>query len=157
MMESETPPPTSSPNKADDSEVSSRRVLLDQQVTQGIKEAVPEGGSPTVWDSGADNKGPGLSGSQPTVILETGEQIPSKDGGAPRAASGDPEAPDILRDMLRKASVSGEQRTLMGTVVEKILSVKSGLNEAFMSLLKGFEVCDIMFSTMFYLQRCTCV
>ena len=33
----------------------------------------------------------------------------------------------------------------MGTVVEKILSTKSGLNEAFMSLLKGFEVCDIMF------------
>ena len=108
MMESETPPPTSSPNKADDSEVSSRRVLLDQQVTQGTKEAVPEGESPTVRDSGADNnKGPGLSGSQPTVILETGEQIPSKDGCAPRAASGDPETPNILRDMLRKASVSG--------------------------------------------------
>ena len=30
MMESETPPLTSSPNKADDSEVSSRRVPLDQ-------------------------------------------------------------------------------------------------------------------------------
>ena len=75
-----------------------------------------------------------------------GVQIPSKDGVAPRAASGDPEAPDILRDMLRKASVSGEQHTLMGTVVEKILSAKSGLNEAFMSLLKGFEVCDIIFS-----------
>ena len=80
----------------------------------------PEGGSPTVRDSGADNKGPGLSGSQLTVILETGEQIPSKDGGGPRAASGDPEAPDILRDMLRKAFVSREQRTLMGKVVEKI-------------------------------------
>ena len=36
MMESETPPPTSSPNKVDDSEVSSRRVFLDQQATQGI-------------------------------------------------------------------------------------------------------------------------
>ena len=45
----------------------------------------------------------------------------------------------------------------MGTVVEKILSAKSRLNEAFMSLLKGFEVCDIVFSAMFYLQRCTCV
>ena len=33
----------------------------------------------------------------------------------------------------------------MGTMIEKILSMKSGLNEAFMSLLKGFEVCDIMF------------
>ena len=38
MMESETPPPTSSPNKADDSEVSSRRVILDQQAVQGTKE-----------------------------------------------------------------------------------------------------------------------
>ena len=91
------------------------------------------------------------------MIPEMGEQIPSKDDCAPRAASGDPAAPDILRDMLRNASVSGEQRTLMGTVVEKILSAKSGLNEAFMSLLKGFEVCDIIFSAMFYLQRCACV
>ena len=91
------------------------------------------------------------------MILEAGERVPSKDGHAPRAASGDQEAPDILRDMLQKASVSGEQRTLMGRVVEKILSAKSGLNEAFMSLLKGFEVCGIMFSAMFYLQRCTCV
>ena len=91
------------------------------------------------------------------MILETGERVPSKDDRAPTAASGDPAAPDILRDILRKASVSGEQRTLMGTVVEKILSAKSGLNEAFMSLLKGFEVCDIIFSAMFYLQRCACV
>ena len=137
-----TPPPTSSPNKADDSEVSSRRVPFDQPVTQGIEEVVPEGGASTIRDSGADdNKGPGLTGSQPTVILETGEQIPSKDGCAPRAASGDLETPDILQDMLRKASVSGEQRTLMGTVIEKISSMKSRLNEAFMSLLKGFEVC----------------
>ena len=87
MMESEMPLPTSSPNKADDSEVSSRRVPLDQ----GTKEAVPEGGPPTIRDSGAgDNEGPGLSGSQPTVILETGEQIPSKDDCAFGAASGDP-------------------------------------------------------------------
>ena len=87
------------------------------------------------------------------MILETGEQIPSKDGYAPRAASEDPVAPDMLRDMLRKASVSGEQRTLMGTVAEKVLSANSGLNEAFMSLLRGFEVCDVIFSTIFYLQN----
>ena len=157
MMESETPPPTSSPNKADDSKVSSRRVFLDQQAVQGMKEAVPEGGPPIVRDLGANNEGPGLSGFQPTMILETGERDPSKDGRAPTVASGDPAAPDILRDMLRKASVSAEQRTLMGTVVEKILSAKRGLNEAFMSLRRGFEVCDVMFSTIFYLQRCTCV
>ena len=81
------------------------------------------------------------------------EQVPSKDDRAPTAASGDPAAPDVLRDMLRKASVSEEQRTLMGTVVERILSAKSGLNEAFMSLLRGFEVCDVIFSTIFYLQH----
>ena len=149
MMESETPPPTSSPNKADDSEVSSRRVRLDR----GIEEAIPKGGSPTIRDSGAgDNQGPGLSGSQPAAILETGEQIPSKDGRAIRAVSGNPETPDMLRDMLRKASISGEQRTLMGTMIEKISSVKSGLNEAFISLLKGIEVCNITFSAMFHLR-----
>ncbi|MCT6647219.1 hypothetical protein N4G37_14215, partial [Enterococcus faecalis] len=82
---------------------------------------------------------------------------PSMGGRAPTAASGDPAVPDILRDMLRKASFSGEQRTLMGTVVEKILSAKGGLNEAFMSLIRGFEVCNVMFSTIFYLQRCICV
>ena len=157
MMESETPPPTSSPNKADDSEVSSRRVFLDQQAAWGMKEAVPEGGPPAVRDSGANNEGPELSGFQPMMILETGERVPSKDGRAPTSASGDPAVPDILRDMLRKASVSEEQHTLMGTVVERILSAKSGLNEAFMSLLRGFEVCDVIFSTIFYLQRCTCV
>ena len=117
MMESETPPTTASPNKADDSEVSSRSVPLDQ----GTEEAVPKGGPPTIRDSGVDgNKGPGLSGSQPTVILEMDEQIPSKDDCAFGAASGDPGTPNMLRDMLRKASVSGEQRTLMGTVIEKI-------------------------------------
>ena len=109
MMESETPPPTSSPNMADNSEVSSRRASFDQQVTQETGEAVPEGGPPAIQDSRADaNKGPGLSGSQPKVILETGEQIPSKDDCAPGAVSGNSETPDILLDMLRKASVSGE-------------------------------------------------
>lgn len=150
MMDSETPPRTSSPTMADDSEVSSRRVPLDQ----GTKEAVPEGGPPTIRDSRADdNEGPGLSGSQPTVILEAGEQIPSKDDCAPGAVSGNPNTPDILRDMLRKASFSGEQRTLMGTVIEKISSAKSGLNETFMSLLKGFEVCDIMFFQLCFICK----
>ena len=69
------------------------------------------------------------------------------------AASKDPEAPDILTNMLRQASVSEEHRTLMGTVVERVLSAKSGLHEAFTSLLRGFEVCDVIFSTVFYSQN----
>ena len=118
-----------------------------------MKEVVPEGGPPIVRDLGANNEGPGLSGFQPTMIPETGGRVPSKDGRAPTAAFGDPAAPDMLRDMLRKASVSEEQCTLMGTVVEKILSAKSGLNEPFMSLLRGFEVCDVIFSAVFYSQN----
>ena len=38
----------------------------------------------------------------------------------------------------------------MVTVVEKVLSMKSGLNEALMSLLRGFEVCDVILSMEYY-------
>ena len=79
------------------------------------------------------------------MILETGEQIPSKDDCAPGVASGNLETPDILRDMLWKAFVSREQRTLMGTVIERISSAESGLHEAVRSLLTGFEVREIMY------------
>ena len=47
-------------------------------------------------------------------------------------------------DALQGASVLEEHHTLMGTVVEKVQSAKSGLDEAFTSLLTGFEVCDVM-------------
>ena len=49
-------------------------------------------------------------------------------------------------DMLRYSSVSEEHRTLMGTVVERIMSAKSGLNEVFTGLLRGFEVRNVIFS-----------
>ena len=83
---------------------------------------------------GANNKGPGLSGFQLETTLGANEQVPSKGGRAATAASGDPEVPDILMNMLRQASVSEDHHTLMGTVVEKVLSMKSGLDEAFASL-----------------------
>ena len=47
--------------------------------------------------------------------------------------------------LLEQAAISEAHRTLMGTVVERISSAKSGLHEAFMSLLKGFEVRKVMF------------
>ena len=56
----------------------------------------------------------------------------------------------MLTDMLRQASVSEEHRALMVMVVEKVLSVKSGLKEAFTSLLRGFEVCDVILPIEFY-------
>ena len=47
---------------------------------------------------------------------------------------------DVLRDLLKRATISGEHRTLMGTVMERISSAESGLHDAFMSLLTVFEV-----------------
>ena len=43
-------------------------------------------------------------------------------------------------EVLRGASVVEEHRVLMGAVIEKVQSAKSGLNEACSSLLIGFEV-----------------
>ncbi|EMS46980.1 hypothetical protein TRIUR3_30728 [Triticum urartu] len=40
---------------------------------------------------------------------------------------------------LRSASIVDEHRILMGAVIEKVQSAKSGLNEAYSSLLTGFE------------------
>ena len=90
------------------------------------------------------NDGPALSGLQTETVLEASERIPSKECRTSAAVSGDPEAPAMLMDMLRQASVLEEHRALMVTVVKKVLSAKSGLNEAFSSLLKGFEVCDVV-------------
>ena len=56
----------------------------------------------------------------------------------------------MLTDMLRRASISEEQHSLMVMVVERVLFAKSGLNEAFTSLLRGFEVCDVVLSIEFY-------
>ena len=52
---------------------------------------------------------------------------------------------DVLRDLLEQAAISEEHRTLMGTVIERISSAESGLHEAFMSLLTGFEVREMIY------------
>ena len=48
--------------------------------------------------------------------------------------------PDNLMEALRGASIMDEHRVLMGAVIEKVQSTKNGLNEAYASLLTGFEV-----------------
>ena len=52
---------------------------------------------------------------------------------------------DTLTGLLERAALSEAHRTLMGTIFEKISSAKSGLNEAFTSLLKGFEVRKVIY------------
>ena len=48
--------------------------------------------------------------------------------------------PEELQDLLERASISEDHRTLMSMVIERISSAESGLYEAIGSLLIGFEV-----------------
>ena len=94
---------------------------------------------------------------QPNIILEdttaqeSCEQPPSKEGGAsiPPTPSFNLEAPDTLMEALQSTSIVEEHRTFMGTLVEKVWSAKSGLNQAYTSLPTGFEVCDIIYFWLF--------
>ena len=87
-------------------------------------------------------------GPQPNIIPEThtapesSKQPPSREGGVPvpPVTSVQREAPDNLLEALRGASIVEEHRILMGTVIEKVQSVMSGLTEAYSGLLTGFEV-----------------
>ena len=88
-------------------------------------------------------------GSQPDAIPETNTAPgssrwpPSAGGGVPvpPATSVQPEASGALLAALKSASIVSEHRALMGAVIEKIQSAESGLNEACISLIRGFEVC----------------
>ena len=66
----------------------------------------------------------------------------------PPVTSVHPEASDTLLEALRGASIVEEHRTLMGTVIERIQSVKSGLTKACTSLLTGFEVSNAIIKRM---------
>ena len=111
-MESETPPPDSSTQEAGDLEVSSWRASPDP--------VRPED-NPIVTRS-----------PQRPAFKESKQKGPTPYGMRS----------DVLRELLERAAISEEHRTLMGTVMERISSAESGLHEAFMSLLTGFEVRD---------------
>ena len=110
MMESETPPRASPPREAGDHEVSSRRISPDPPRPEGKPSA---------------NRSPGYSAPKES-------HRKSLEPSGVRS--------DALMNLLEQAAVSKTHRALMGTVVEKISSAESGLHEAFMSLLRGFEV-----------------
>ena len=158
-MESESPPQTSPPTATDNTEVLSQRASLGHGEVQEAVKVAAEGNTSIAEERGKSTPmetgdgGNAQFGPQPNIIPEThtapesGEQPPSKEGGAstPPATSVNPEAPDTLVEALQSATIVEEHRTLMGTVVEKVRSAKSGLNEAYASLQTGFEVRDVMF------------
>ena len=92
-------------------------------------------------------------GPQPNTAPETimapdsGREPPSTEVGAPipPATSVLPEVTDALLAALKSASIVDEHRALMGAVIEKIQSTESGLDEAYISLIMGFEVCFVRF------------
>ena len=103
----------------DTPDVSSRRISLDPQRPEGNPSATRSPEDSAPKES--NRKSPGLSGAQP----------------------------DILMGLLEQAAISEAHRTLMGTVVERISSAKRGLNEAFTSLLRGFEVRKVIYIHIF--------
>ena len=78
------------------------------------------------------------------MALDSGRPSLSNEGGEPTppVTSVHPEAPDTLLEALRGASIVEEHHILMGTVIERVQSVKSRLTEACSDLLTGFEVSD---------------
>ena len=115
MMESETPPPDSSAPEAGDPEVSSRRASPDP--------VRPE-------DNPIDPRSP---------------QCPAPEESIRKSPAPSSVRSDILRELVGRAAISEGHHTLMGTVMERISSTKSGLHDDFMSLLTGFEVRKMMY------------
>ena len=115
-MESETPPRASPPREADGPEVSSRRISPDPPRPEGNPSATRSPEYSAPKES--NRKSSGLTGARP----------------------------DALMGLLEQAAISEAHRTLMGTVVERISSAKSGLHEASTSLLRGFEVHKVIYN-----------
>ena len=126
MMESETPPPDSSAPEAGDPEVSSRR-------------ASPSPVRPE--DNPID---PRIS------------QCPAPEESRQKSSAPSGVRSDVLRELVGRAAISDEHRILMNTVMERISSAESGLHEAFMSLLTGFEVCKIMYDSPAHARCALC-
>ena len=114
-MESETPPPAVPSCEADDPKVLSRRVSPNPVGPEGTRMS-PQ--------------------SPPRPDFEEGHRT----SPAPTSVWS-----EELKDLLGRASISEDHRALMGTVIERISSAESGLHEAVISLLTGFEVRKMMY------------
>ena len=110
MMESETPPPDSSAPEAGDPEVSSRRASPSAERPKG------------------------------DPIDPRGSQCPAPEEGRKKSPAPSSVRSDVLRELVGRAAISDDHRVLMNMVMERISSAESGLHEAFMRLLTGFEV-----------------
>ena len=151
-MASESAPTAYSPKDKGDAEVLSRRTSLGwgeaQEVPEGEASVAGHQGEPILMETGGEGRiqfGPQPDSIQETdTAPESGMQPPSKEGGMPipPVTPVQPGAPDDMLEALRGASIVDEHRILMGTVIARVQSAKSGLTEACSSLLTCFEVSD---------------
>ena len=142
-MDNDPVPTATSPHPADDAEV-----LFHEAPGRG--ETVPEVPQGGLLDSGSRGdkspKGSKLgpqpnTAPEPPVVPDSGRRPPSKRGKTPvPVTSVHPEVPHNLLEALCIASIDEEHRTIMSAVIQKVQSAKSGLSEAYTSLLTGFEV-----------------
>ena len=151
-----SPPPSYSPSaKGDDEEASQRASSHRGKAPEIVRVALQDDSRAAGYmgeKAPTETNGAGrvLFDPQPDSIPETytapesGKRPFPKGGGVPvpPVTSVQPEAPDNLLEALRGASIVDEHRILMGTMIERAQSVKSGLTEACSILLTGFEVSD---------------
>ena len=127
-------PTASTPRDAEDAEVGSKEGTRQE----GEAPEVPQGNLPDFVSDSAP---------EPTVVPESGERPLHKKGKTVTpAASFQPEAPDNLLEALNGASIKEEHRTIMSVVIQKVQLAKSGLTEAWNSLLTGFEARNLKYA-----------
>ena len=125
-MESETPPPDSPAQEEGDLEVSSRRASLD------------------------------LVRPEDNPIDPQSSQCPAPEESEQTSPAPSSVRSDVLWELVGRAAISDEHPVLMGTVMERISSAESGLHEAFMSLLTGFEVRKRMYDSHAHARCALC-
>ena len=104
-----------------------------------LPDSRPKGGK--ALEGSKSGPGPDTAPEPPTVPESDRRHLYKKGKPMPPATSVHPEAPDNLLEALNSASIDEEHRTVMSAVIQKVQSAKSGLTEAYTSLLTGFEVC----------------
>ena len=84
---------------------------------------------------------------------------PSPEG--PESSAPTSVRPGELKNLLERASISEDHRALMRMVIGRISSAESGLHNAALSLLAGFEVCEnsapLCLLTVLHIKNAPCI
>ena len=142
-MNSASLPTASSPLPTDDAEVESQKGLNQEEVVLEAPQGDLPDSRPNVGKAPEGSKsGPGPdTAPEPSVVPEPDRRRLHKKGkSAMLSTFVHPEAPDNLLEALQSASIKEEHCTIMSAMIQKVQLAKSGLTEACISLLSGFEV-----------------